>query len=146
MEQVYVPFLTYNRNMLLSVYSSARRFTGAVFLCRCCYPNARTIGYPFHFLWIMGMGCTSPVFTLLKLCLWQWLGALVLYQVDYHSVWHPVQWGHRMRTLFQQDKGIVPALWIMQFKWEYIHSSRKGQFKNQWTFDRFWACRQYCFY
>lgn len=81
-----------------------------------------------------------------KLCLWQWLGPLVVYQVDYQNIWHPVQWGHRMRTLFQQDKGIVPALWVMQFKWEYMHSSRKGQFNNQWTFDNFWACRQYCFY
>lgn len=64
MEHVYVAFSPYNMNMLLSVYSAASWFAGAVFLFWWCCPDAHTIARPF--LWVMQTGCTSPAFIFLS--------------------------------------------------------------------------------
>lgn len=122
MEHVYVAFSPCNMNMLLSVCSDASWFAGAVFLFWWYCPDAHTIACPFLCLWIMQTGCTSSAFIFLSFASDSDLIHLLL-----------TKWVTYCLASCTVDKGIVPGLWIMLFKWEYIHSCRKGQFNNLLT-------------
>lgn len=137
MEHVYALSSTYNLNMPLSVYSVASQFTGAVFLFWCCYLDAHTIGCPFLCVWIMWMGCTSPVFTFLS------------FVSDSGLVHLFTKWVITVFGIPYSGQRNSPCLmdYAIQMRIDtFMQEGRIQQSFDHLTFDSFWACRRYCFY